>query len=302
MKTFKKLTALGVALFAAANLNAQEITVENIAGAQSVPLQPQKVVVLDFGVADTIRALGEADKIVGFPKAGHIPAYLSEFNQDKFHNVGTLPEPAFEQINELNPDLIIASPRQQKLLDKLKEIAPVFYVQNDYANYYPSFEQNVNAIGQIFGKENVAKEKLAALNGKVEQVAKDAQGKTALLVLVNESKISAFGDISRYAMVYQKFGFTPADKNIKSSTHGMSVGFEYILEQNPDYLLVVDRTAAVTDKVNNAQKVLDNDIVKQTKAFKNNHIVYLDAQNWYLAFGGLESMEIIAAELDKAVK
>ena len=82
----------------------------------------------------------------------------------------------------------------------------------------------------------------------------------------------------------------------------MSVSFEYILDKNPDYLFVVDRTAAVTDKVNNAQTVLDNDIIKQTKAFKNKHIVYLDAANWYLAFGGLESMEIIAAELDNAVK
>ena len=302
MKTLKKLTALSIAVFAAATVNAQDITVKSTDGEQIVPLNPQKVVVLDFGVADTIRALGDAGKIVGFPKAGHIPAYLVEFNQDKFKNVGTLPEPAFEAINELNPDLIIAAPRQQKLLDKLKEIAPVFYVQNDYANYYPSFQENVTALGKIFNKDAVAKEKLDALENKVAQVAKDAKGKTALLVLVNESKISAFGDNSRYSMVYQKFGFKPADPNIKSSTHGMSVGFEYILEKNPDYLLVVDRTAAVTDKVNNAQKVLDNSLIQQTNAFKNNQIVYLDAANWYLAFGGLESMEIIAAELEKAVK
>ena len=115
-------------------------------------------------------------------------------------------------------------------------------------------------------------------------------------------KISAFGDGSRYGMVYQKFGFKPIDDSIKSSTHGQSVGFEYILEKNPDFLLVVDRTAAITEKANNAQKVLDNDIIKQTKAYKDGHIVYLDAANWYLAFGGLESMEIIAQELDRAVK
>ena len=77
---------------------------------------------------------------------------------------------------------------------------------------------------------------------------------------------------------------------------------EYILEKNPDFLLVVDRTAAITEKDNNAQKVLDNDIIKQTKAYKEGHVVYLDAANWYLAFGGLESMEIIAQELDRAVK
>ena len=64
----------------------------------------------------------------------------------------------------------------------------------------------------------------------------------------------------------------------------------------------MDRTAAITEKANNAQKVLDNDIIKQTKAYKDGHIVYLDAANWYLAFGGLENMEIIAQELDRAVK
>ena len=84
-------------------------------------------------------------------------------------------------------------------------------------------------------KKNVAKEKLSALDSKVAQVAKDAQSKTALLVLVNESKISAFGDGSRYGMVFQKFGFKPIDDSIKSSTHGQSVGFEYILEKNPDF-------------------------------------------------------------------
>ena len=275
----KTLSTLALSLFAFAGIaQAADITVENAAGKQVVPQNPQRVVVLDFGAADTIRALGVQDKIVGFPQSGKIPTYLSEFADKKYKNVGDLKEQSLEQINELNPDLIIASKRQEKMIDKFKEIAPVFNVENDYNNYYPSFQQNVTALGQIFGKENVAKEKLSALES------------------------SAFGDGSRYGMVYQKFGFKPIDNSIKSSTHGQSVGFEYILEKNPDFLLVVDRTAAITEKANNAQKVLDNDIIKQTKAYKDGHIVYLDAANWYLAFGGLESMEIIAQELDRAVK
>ena len=307
----KTLSTLALSLFALVGVaQAADITVENAAGKQVVPQNPHRVIVLDFGAADTLRALGVQDKIVGFPQSGKIPNYLSEFADKKYKNVGDLKEQSLEQINELNPDLIIASKRQEKMIDKFKEIAPVFNVENapvlnvdyDYTNYYPSFQQNVTALGQIFGKENVAKEKLSALESKVDQVAKDAKDKTALLVLVNESKISAFGDGSRYGMVYQKFGFKPIDDSIKSSTHGQSVGFEYILEKNPDFLLVVDRTAAITEKANNAQKVLDNDIIKQTKAYKDGHIVYLDAANWYLAFGGLESMEIIAQELDRAVK
>ena len=295
----KTLSTLALSLFALSGVvQAADITVENSVGKQVVPQNPQRVVVLDFGAADTLRALGVQDKIVGFPQSGKLPTYLAEFADKKYKNVGDLKEQSLEQINELNPDLIIVSKRQEKMIDKFKEIAPVFNVEN----YYTSFQQNVTALGQIFGKESVAKEKLSALESKVDQVAKDAKDKTALLVLVNESKISAFGDGSRYGMVYQKFGFKPIDNSIKSSTHGQSVGFEYILEKNPDFLLVVDRTAAITEKANNAQKVLDNDIIKQTKAYKDGHIVYLDAANWYLAFGGLESMEIIAQELDRAVK
>ena len=76
-------------------------------------------------------------------------------------------------------------------------------MENDYSNYYPSFQENVTALGKIFNKEALAKAKLDALDAKVSQVANETKGKTALLVLVNESKISTFGDNSRYSMVFR---------------------------------------------------------------------------------------------------
>ena len=103
-------------------------------------------------------------------------------------------------------------------------------------------------------------------------------------------------------MVYKNFGFSPIDTNLTASTHGNSVSFEYIAEKNPDYLLVVDRTAAITDKANNAQTVLNNAIINKTKAAQNHHIIYLDAQNWYLAFGGLKATEIMVDEVSSVMK
>ena len=138
----KILSTLALSLFAFAGIaQSADITVENAAGKQVVPQNPQRVIVLDFGAADTLRALGVQDKIVGFPQSGKIPNYLSEFADKKYKNVGDLKEQSLEQINELNPDLIIASKRQEKMIDKFKEIAPVFNVENDYNNYYPSFQQ-----------------------------------------------------------------------------------------------------------------------------------------------------------------
>ncbi|TDQ59847.1 iron complex transport system substrate-binding protein [Mesocricetibacter intestinalis] len=300
-KTFSSLITGLIATFCLLSAQAGEIQVENFAGRQSVPQNPKRVVVLDFGALDSIRELGAKDSVIALAK-GRIPEYLSEFAQDKYKNAGTLPEPDFEAINALEPDLIIASARQQKVLNRLKEIAPVFYIDNDFSDYYRSFAANVRALGQIFAKEDIARQKLAELDTLVEGLQAQTKGKNALVTLVNESRISAFGDNSRYALVYQKFGFTPIDPGLSASTHGNSIGFEYIAEKNPDYLLVIDRTAAITEKANNAQKVLDNALIKQTEAAKQNHIVYLNASNWYLAFGGLQSMKIMVDELQSAVK
>lgn len=300
MKKRSILTAL-LTTFWVINASATEITVENFAGKQVVPENPQRVVVLDFAALDSIRQLGAKDHVVGTVK-GKVPAYLAEFKDENYANMGTAPEPAFENINDIKPDLIIASTRQKKVLDRLKEIAPVFYMENDFTNYYTSFQQNILAIGKIFNKEAQAKEKLAALDKRISALATLTKGKTALMTLVNESRISAFGTNSRYSMVYQNFGFKPIDTNLAGATHGNSIGFEYIAEKNPDYLLVVDRTAAITDKTNNAQTVLANEIVNKTHAAKNKHIVYLNAENWYLTFGGLESMDSMVTEIESALK
>ena len=302
MKKSLKFAIGLLGFFIGTSAYAADITVDSVIGKQTIPQDAKRIVVLDFGVADTLRELNAEDRIVGIPKSSELPAYLESFKADKFENVGSLPEPALEKINELNPDLIIASGRQQKMLDRFKEIAPVFYYQNDYNNYYPSLVNNLEILGKIVNKEEVAKQKIAELDKKVDELNKFTKGKNALLILVNENRISAYGDTSRYSLVYQKFGFTPADKNIKSSTHGMSVGFEYIVEKNPDYLLVVDRTAAITDKKDNAKIVLNNDLIKKTKAYQQNHIIYLDAANWYLAFGGLKATENMISELEQAIQ
>ena len=64
----------------------------------------------------------------------------------------------------------------------------------------------------------------------------------------------------------------------------------------------MDRTAAITEKATMHKKCWITISSNKPKRIKDGHIVYLDVANWYLAFGGLESMEIIAQELDRAVK
>ena len=85
------------------------------------------------------------------------------------------------------------------------------------------------------------------------------------------------------------YGFKPATEDIEASSHGSNFGFESILEFDPQVLLVIDRTAATNDNKSNIKADIENEIIKQTTAYKNNRIVYLDGPLWYLGGGGLQS-------------
>ncbi|MCP3761075.1 siderophore ABC transporter substrate-binding protein [Domibacillus sp. A3M-37] len=277
-----------------------EVTVTHELGEATVPVNPEKVVVFDFGSLDTMAELGVEP--VGLPKE-NIPDYLSQFEDEKYENTGSLKEPDFEKINELAPDLIIISSRQMDLYDQFAEIAPTVYLAVDDANYMESFKKNATTIGQIFDKEAEVEEKLAAIDEKVaalNEKASTMEG-NGLVILANEGKISAYGPASRFGIIHDVFGVKPADENIEVSTHGQSVSFEYLVETDPDYLFVVDRGAVVVDGESSVKQVVENDLVKGTKAVKNDNVIYLDPNVWYLSGGGLQSVPAQADEIEKAI-
>lgn len=119
--------------------------------------------------------------------------------------------------------------------------------------------------------------------------------------MVNEGSLSAYGEDSRFGIIHKGFGFTPADKNIKTSTHGQNVSFEYVVEKNPDYIFVIDRGAVVGNNTT-AKQVLENDLIKTTSAYKNNKIIYLNSHIWYVSVGGFNSTNMMADEIQGAIK
>lgn len=278
---------------------AKEMTIKHEYGEAVVKKNPEKVVVFDFGILDSLDELGV--EVAGVPQA-IIPDYLKKYAGEKYTNVGSLKEPDFEAIHALKPDVIFISARQAELYDQFAEIAPTVFVGMDYANYMESFEKNMKLIGEIFEKEEAVSEQLKEINSDIEEINKEASAsdKKALLVLANEGKVSAYGAGSRYGFIHDVFGFKAADEKIEVSTHGQSITFEYILEKNPDILFVIDRTAAVGGEVG-AKETIENELVKKTNAFKEGKVVYLDGVNWYLSGGGLQSLKSMIVEVKSAL-
>lgn len=278
----------------------KELTIKHELGEITIKSNPQKVVVFDFGTLDTLDKLGV--EVTGLPQS-NVPSYLSKYSDAKYENVGGLKEPDFEKINSLSPDLIIISGRQQDSYDEFSKIAPTLYVAVDNANYMESFTKNVKTLGQIFGKEAEVETELTAINDSVKALNEKAKadGKKSLIILANEGKISAYGSGSRFGIIHDVFGFAQADDKIEVSTHGQSVSYEYVADKNPDYLFVVDRDAAVKSdgsKSGSAKDAVENDLVKNTNAFKNGKIIYLDPNYWYLSGGGLISVSEMLKEVE----
>ena len=280
----------------------EQIKLSSKAGEITIPANVSKIAVMDYTSLDTFVALGASDKVIGLPLSSAVPSSLASFKDSKYADFGAVNNVNLEKLAAAQPQLIISADRLQKQTDALKQIAPTYHYSIDTNNYWQSFHEQTLNLAKIVGKTSEAEQKLKALDEEAAKLSEKTKGKTALIVLVNNDKLMAFGQHSRFGLIHDKLGFTPADASIKVGTHGQSISYEYITEKNPDYLFVIDRASAVTGKSGGAEAALNNDIIKQSKAAKENHIVYLDANNWYLMNGGLNAMHEMVTEVGSAIK
>ena len=108
-------------------------TVEHAAGTTEITGTPERVVVLDTGELDAVLALGVTP--VGAVRTGvsdELPAYIEDAGVDpaEIANVGTIAEPALEQIAALEPDLVLSNAvRHADIYDQLSAIAPTVYAE-----------------------------------------------------------------------------------------------------------------------------------------------------------------------------
>lgn len=298
------LTACGGGAEAGSKGGEGAVTVEHAQGSTSLEGTPQRIVVFDLGVLETLDDLG-VEGIVGVPEVANLPEHLSEYASDDYTKVGSLKEPDFEQVNALEPDLIIVAARSAPAYGELSEIAPTVDLSVDTTNFLTSATERVETLGTLFGKEDVVRNRLDALSAKAEEVeevaSSGAEDKTGLVVLTTGGKLSAYGPGSRFGIVYDDLGVKPAVDGLSADTHGDAISSEFIAEANPDLLFVIDRDSAIGEAGQSAKQVLDNALVGGTTAAKEDGIVYLDPTRWYLTSNGLPSLEAMVTAVGDSV-
>lgn len=280
----------------------ETVTVTHPQGETTVVKNPATVVVFDYSALDTLDQLGIP--VAAVPQGTNIPPALSKYAGSEYANAGTLFEPDYELVNDLQPDLIIAGGRSSTVYPDLSEIAPTIDVTVDEANFWENFSASTTNLGIIFDKEEEVATRLAELEASIARVNEKASssGLTALIVLTSGGEVTAYGPGSRFGMIHEMLGVTPVSADIETETHGDPISFEYILEKNPDIIYVVDRDASIGEAGESAAEILDNELVNATNAAMNGKIVYLTPGAWYLSSSGLGSVQTMIAEVEGSLE
>ena len=278
----------------------ETILIQTSKGEVKVPKDIKKVAIFDFGSLDTMDTLGVKVEIATATQS--IPKSIEKYKEGAL-DVGTLQEPNLEKLNEFKPDLIIISGRTEKYYDELSKIAPTIFVGLDAKNYMSDLNKTVTNLGKSFGKETEAANKLKELETEISEIKKETANfdKNILVLLTNDGKISAYGAGSRFGWIFTDLGLKSSDENIKASTHGQEVNFEYISEKNPDIIFYVDR-AKITGGSKGGSDTLNNDLVLKSEAGQSNKVISLDPEAWYLMAGGLSSTRLQLNEIKNGIK
>lgn len=311
-KLFLNCAVAALVVYSSCNSNSQGeteqsdenvMTVEHLSGSTNVKMNPENVVVLHFGALDTYEDLGLQSYVKGIA-ASNTPTYLSSFeNQDGLVDVGTIKEANIEKVNAVEPDLIIIGGRMAANYDEISKVAPTINLDIDMDNYLESFKDNQRIIGKLYDKEEEVERELEDIDTRIARIRSkaDASGKKALIVLTNEGRMSAYGKGSRFGIIHDVFGVQAADDNIDASTHGQSISNEFIKEVNPDILFVIDRGAAIKRETASLAQFA-NPLVQQTNAYKNDKVIFLNPEVWYLSGGGLKSIKMMLDEVEGVIE
>jgi len=295
MHSFK--TFLTTLILLVPGVAAHALEIETAQGLVTIDAAPKTVAVYDIAAVDTLDKLGV--RIDGLPSKLYVPE-LDRLNGTA-KPVGDIFEPDLEALSTLSPDLIIVGGRSSPKLSSVSKVARSIDMTMDGDDLLLQAKQRLSAYGALFGRVSEARAASAELDQAVEKARQAIASKgKALIVMTNGPKISAYGAGSRFGWVHNALALPSAVKDVTAATHGEAVSFEFIREANPDWLLVLDRAAAIGSSEQNAKATLDNALVAETTAWKKGQVIYLPAADFYIAAGGVQSTHRVLDQITTA--
>ncbi|CAL4858961.1 ABC transporter substrate-binding protein [Microbacterium sp. MM2322] len=278
----------------AAEAETTTVTVEDNHGEQTVTSPPQRVVATDNRTISMLDSWGVP--VVGAP-LDIFPDGLSFKDDPEVANLGNHNEPDLEAVVAADPDLIVNGQRFSGYYGDFETLVPdATIVELDPREGEPLDQElirQVTGLGEIFGKQDEAAALVADFEESIERVkAAYDDSETVMGVITSGGEINYAAPTTGRTLgpVYDILGLTPALESDGSTDHqGDDISVEAVASSNPDWILVMDRDAAVSVNTDEAYTPA-NDLIAESEALQNvtaveeGNIVYMP-QGTYLNEG-----------------
>ena len=274
-----------------------------------VPFDPQRIAILDMPALDIVDALGLGDRIVGSAKV--TIEYLTDYNPDDSNgaimNLGTVKTADLEKVAACEPDIIFIGGRLSSIYAELEAIAPVVYLAVDYEKgIVESTRQNAKTIASIFGLEEQVDAMFGGFQPRIDALNAVLNGHDILLAMYNNNAMSIMDTKSQLNILAAELGGNNLGENVgeaEKATHGEDASWETIIDLNPEYIFVLDRstaTGAADEGILGAQEVIENELIRELDCYREGKIIYLirHANVWYTSTGGVQALDTMLSDLE----
>lgn len=287
---------------------AEPVAITNCEREATYTAPPQRIISMNDHVTETLIQMGAGDRIVGMGY-GEQDEVLPEV-AEQFDAIPSLAEeyPTWEQITDLEPDLVVAGMRsafddkEGRSRDALEAAGINTFLFSEYCgDGFPDLsllENDYSQLGQILAVEQGAQDLTDRITGEMEDVRAtlDAAGVTSVPTFFydgGEAEPRTIGGVGIGQLISEYAGadniFSEGDKPYPSTT------WEIVGERQPEAIVVLDYGfTSVEDKI---AYLRTQPVMATTPAIRENRIVVVPLSDFFESSRMTTSTETIAREL-----
>ncbi|MEX3609795.1 ABC transporter substrate-binding protein [Rothia sp. LK2588] len=271
--------------------NSKTVSVEDNFGTHDVQAPVKAAAVTDNRSFELVDKWGV--DVVAAPKQ-LVPTTIPGIKNDQnIVDLGTHREPDLEALASAEPDVILNGQRFSQHYKDIQELNPeatlLEFEPRDGEPMLPELKRHTTALGEVFGKQDDAKQLVSDLDQATEAAKKayDPQQKViAINVSGGEMGYIAPGKGRFFGPLFDELNLTPAlqVENASDDHEGDDISVEAIAKANPDWILVLDRDAAVSKDPNVTpakEVIMNSEALKNVTAVKKGNIVVAPADTYY---------------------
>ena len=266
------------------------IEIEDNNGTQTVNAPPESVVALDNRTFQTLSDWGVE---LSAGAVSLMPETIDYTQDESILDVGSHNEPDLESVVAAEPDLVVNGQRFSQYQDDIADLVPetpILVLDPEEGEPFDTeLERQTEVLGEVFDKQDEAAQLTDEFDAAIERVgAAYDEGDTVMAVTTSGGEIGylAPGVGRTLGPVFDIFGLTPAlEVDDASDDHqGDDISVEAIADSNPDWILVMDRDAAVSAdeaEYEPAEDVLSgSEALSNVTAVEEEQIVYMPADTY----------------------